>query len=1211
VYTLGGFRVLVDGETVDDHAWRRKTARQLFKVLLTRPGRRMTRDEVVELFWPDSDADAASSNLRSALYAMRRALGGHSVSSPPEVVFGDHTSVWLGADTELWTDASVFEQLVAEAWRSPNPLPRLEEASALYAGDYLPDDLYEDWAIERREVLRRTWTELQFGLAQALEAQSADLNAVLQPLERLTRLDPTNERAVQEQIKLLARYGRRAEALRVYERLVQSLREELEVQPSTETAELYRHISRGEPVAPPPIPAAAFRCAYPFPIPSELVGRDEELAALDRVVSAGRTAGRVALIAAPAGTGKSALVGHLVRQTQAHGVLCLAGGSYEERAAVPLGPFHDALLDFVMAQPPARARELVGATADDLALVIPELRYHLELAADTSWRTASFDRSHTFGAIHACLRNLAERGPVLVCLEDLHAADEATLQLLHYLARQTRRLPLVLIATYRSDEAPPDQPLAQTVSAMVRERLADRVNLNPLDRARTDQLVSLLLDGSPSEALSESLFATTGGNPLFVEQLVLALGEAGQLQEQAGVWHGDTNLQGTPQIVREVIAQRLQRLDPSCREMLAVASVLGQTFEHRILLAAAQPPSEATLLRDLDRAIAAQVLRDTAPQGYAFRHALLREAVYWDLSAPRRMELHAAMGDVLELAYQSGVQDHAAELAHHFSLGGASSHLRSKTIHYSLLAGQRAEALSAHREALVHFSLACDLLSNASAADESAIALDALEGRGRAERQLAMWSEAVATFRHVLDRSETASRRGRARAVLVSALLYSDPARALEEIERGLTDLTDSDGNGNVGPVRIHLQSLMALVWFLNGHYEKLLRLGQEMRETAAHLDPLSRSRAFSVAAWAHLGRGQMPQAQAQYELALAEAERSGNKVQIAAVHDNLGALQCLSGKFDSARGHIELAVGMYHELTGDLPSVYALSNLARVWLGEGDLQRAEAQAEAAFALASENAMRWVAECQAVLGAVSALRANWEAASASFERAAAIQQEVGNIAANVESLLGLGRACEHAGDLTRARTVYADALEIASTTDVGPHVVAALRHIGRLDLKMQHASEARVRIAHALLLAEDERMQETLEWSPTLVAAGELEVQTGGLVRGIELITRGYEAARTREHQIEAGIALALALAELSEGQAAHGHAVNALELADRLEAPRLQGLAHRAVARAAVAQSDQTLATTAYRAALDLLERARALEDLALVLQEFKAVEG
>src|SRR5690348_569115 len=122
VYTLGKFRVLVGSQALEEHAWRRKTARQLFKVLLTRPGRRMTRDEVVELFWPESDSDAAASNLRSTVYAMRRALELSKPADAPAVVYGHHTSVWLGSEAELWMDALDFERKVAEAWRSPDPL---------------------------------------------------------------------------------------------------------------------------------------------------------------------------------------------------------------------------------------------------------------------------------------------------------------------------------------------------------------------------------------------------------------------------------------------------------------------------------------------------------------------------------------------------------------------------------------------------------------------------------------------------------------------------------------------------------------------------------------------------------------------------------------------------------------------------------------------------------------------------------------------------------------------------------------------------------------------------------------------------------------------------------------------------------------------------------------------------------------------------------
>src|SRR5712692_7146585 len=169
VYVLGGFKVVVRGQVLPEHAWRRKTARQLFKILLTRPNRRITRDEVIELLWPESDPDAASSNLRSTLFALRHALEPSTEPAAVAVVFSDRDGVWLRPDVELWVDADAFEHTVEQAWCSSDPLPMLEQASNLYAGDYLPEDLYEDWATDRREALKQRWAELRGGLSHELE----------------------------------------------------------------------------------------------------------------------------------------------------------------------------------------------------------------------------------------------------------------------------------------------------------------------------------------------------------------------------------------------------------------------------------------------------------------------------------------------------------------------------------------------------------------------------------------------------------------------------------------------------------------------------------------------------------------------------------------------------------------------------------------------------------------------------------------------------------------------------------------------------------------------------------------------------------------------------------------------------------------------------------------------------------------------------------
>jgi DNA-binding SARP family transcriptional activator len=1203
VFTLGQFRVLVGGRVVEDHAWRRRAARQLLKFLLSRSGRRATRDEVIDTFWPDSDPEAAASNLRSTLYALRNVLDSDTRSVG--VVFADRDSVWLRSDVELWSDADSFEKAAADAFRSSDPLPPLESASDLYAGDYLPDDPDATWAAERRTVLKQTWTDLQLGLAVAAERR-ANVDTAVRAFERVLRADACNERAARELMQLLARYGRRAQAVLVYQRLVESLQAEFGIDPSPESIELNHQISAGE-TSGSAATADSFRCAYPFPLPGELIGRQPELASLLQLVRERRSAGKVAFVTAPAGTGKSALVGEVVRQAQAEGVLCLAGGCYEERGALPFGPFHDALVDYCAAQPTESLRRQLGSSSEDLAQVIPELRYQLQL----STASAPIDRMRAFGAIHACLRSLAERGPVLVCLEDLHAADDATLQVLHYLARQTQRLPLVLIGTFRSDEAPTDQSLAQSVEALLRERLAERVTLSPLTYEDADRLVAARLDGKASNALSESLYTTTGGNPLFLEQLLLALEESGQLERRGGVWHGNAELQGTPPIVREVIGQRLQRLNPECREVLAVASVLGQSFEHRTLLAAAEPLHETALLHEVDRAITAQILVDT-PGGYAFRHSVVREAVYWGLTRPRRMLLHQRAAFILEDFYSTQADEHAAELAHHFGLAGEARDVRSKALHYNLAAGERAASVTAYAQALRHFSQACELiehLQNVSLETR----LDALEGRGRAERELYVWPNAVSTFTSILGLTSDTRRRARARSMLVGAMLQFETAGVLDRIEEGITELQHAAlSDTETALAGLHLAAMKALIWFLRGKYAVVRAIGGDMLATAASLDqPLALGWAHSVLAWAKQGQGHVARALAEYEQALVAVQASQNKVQEAVVHVNLGEQFYRLGRFPQAQEHLSRAITLYEESTGELRTTDVLFREALLSLGQGDVERARAQAEDGLALTTDAGIRWAAEYHEVLGTIHSLQCEWDDAEASFLRSIDIHERIGSAAARVRSLLGVGLTYLRRGQVERAQASFLRALEICESIDPGLETVATLRHLATARLLVSDSGGAADYLSRSEALITREGLQDTLEYSPTLAVRGDLAAYVSDRASALEFAEQALTSAKTVESTVEASLRVALLLVASGQLDAAEIHAKSALAGAGRLGSPLLLGLAHRALAHVSAARNDFEGATASFATALGYLESARTPLELERVRRESHGARG
>jgi len=666
VYVLGGFRVVVDGRPVDDQAWRRRPARQLFKILLGRPHRRMARDAVIELLWPASDPTAASSNMRSTIHAMRRVLESSAPAASAGIVFGDRDSLWLQPGPALWVDADAFESAVRQAKQSADPFPLLQQASLAYAGDYLPGDLYEDWAIARREALRRVWTTVQFQLAQQNLARSQP-EAAAGELQRLLASDRGDERAAQELMQVLIQLRRRSEALRVFQNLEHALRDELGVEPSEQTRELQRQAAA--PDAPTVSRHAVFQCSYTFPEPKQLIGRETEIERLKALIDRGRTNGQLLLISATAGTGKSTLAGALVKLARRSGFLCLAGAAYDERSAVPLAAFQEALTDYLLASAAGPVDPGVAAATSELVDARRELRRHPSVAGSAPV-DASAERSRLFAAILALLRALASQGPVLVCLENLHIAGEATLHLLHYLVRQTRNVPVVFVATLRSEALQPGEPMAQVVAGLLRERLAEHLELPALDQPATARLVTLLVDGPVGSSFSASVYSSTDGNPLFVEQLVLALRDAGRLN--GGGRPGTPaviDFSTVPLVVRELIGERLARLNLRSRQTLETAAVLGHAFDYATLLAVVEPSDEATLLTDLDQAIQAQLLRER-PAGFAFSHALMREGVYWGLSKPRRMLLHGRAGAVLERRAGDSAPNIAAELAYHFGLDG-------------------------------------------------------------------------------------------------------------------------------------------------------------------------------------------------------------------------------------------------------------------------------------------------------------------------------------------------------------------------------------------------------------------------------------------------------------------------------------------------------------------------------------------------------------
>lgn len=272
VTLLGGFQVVVDERVVDLAAWSRRKSRSLVKLLALAPHHTLHREQIIDALWPDLDPIAGASNLRLALHHARNALG-------PSTLLSRGEQIVLGPETGTWVDIEAFEEVAAGARRSADP-EEYAAVLALYRGDLLPEDRYEDWAANHRERLRDLYLALLLEMGHVFDARGQYTDAI-DTLQKVMLIDPANEAAGVARMRAFARSGQRQQALRQYEQLRAALRDEMDATPERETERLYAEILAGAttPVLPDSTTPdrAGPRHNLPAPLTS-FVGREQEIA---------------------------------------------------------------------------------------------------------------------------------------------------------------------------------------------------------------------------------------------------------------------------------------------------------------------------------------------------------------------------------------------------------------------------------------------------------------------------------------------------------------------------------------------------------------------------------------------------------------------------------------------------------------------------------------------------------------------------------------------------------------------------------------------------------------------------------------------------------------------------------------------------------------------------------------------------------------------
>jgi tetratricopeptide (TPR) repeat protein len=809
---------------------------------------------------------------------------------------------------------------------------------------------------------------------------------------------------------------------------------------------------------------------------ARLAGRDDEFETLKRLFDqAAQGRGQMVFVTGEAGIGKTRLIEELEKYARTMKVRTLAGRCPPRQGVYPYQAFVEAIRSFFEYEGVTTGKKLdqfIRERAPELKTQLPVIRLFLNI---TDKETVTIEsKEQLWDAISRLIVKIAQERPFILFIDDLHWADESTLQLLQYSARNTLASRLMIIGTYRPEEArtTPDgriHPLLQIEPEMKQEGILTVINLGRLTAADVQQMVwSLFQDSDFGETFVDSLQKETEGNPFFVMETLKLLKVEGVIEKDDGGFRlrEDYERVTIPRKIQDIVMRRIERLSQDEREMLEVGAVEGESF-HSDTLGTCLGVSRLELLRKLQSLERDQHIIYPREKAYYFDHGKIREFLYDALIPELRIEYHGIIGDYLANTYAED-EHFAPGIAHHFLEAGA----EQKALPFLITAGGSAKAVFANGQAIGFYRKALDILETAEDAGRQPEALRrrnaVLEGLGDVLALTGRHDDAVRYYHELKSAlSPSSPRRVEVLQKLGSVHISNgENEKALEILDEATSEykqaMERTEGQGQVRP-------------FVSG--------GADSSEFSMSLGRirLSRSRAFKAT-------GKYGEAKREIEEGLKILGDQGNLKERAQAYNNLGNILFDEGDYAQAEMMHKSGLELREKIADKKGIAETCNNLGIIYCEQGNYEKAAEMMERSIHLMSEIGFRvGIAGTYTNLGAIYQDQGRYNESYETHQKSLSISKEMGSLPGEILSYANLGPVCNDLEKYDQAIEYLENGIGLMRKLNMRIYEPQAFVNLSRAKLGLGKIAESKEAALEGVKLAEEFKQKASLGFAKRML----------------------------------------------------------------------------------------------------------------------------